>query len=56
MKWQHRRPEEGKDRGDLSPEGHMVELSGEQKKLFDRWVTLTGKQKIILLDLIENMK
>jgi transcriptional regulator with XRE-family HTH domain len=37
-------------------EGNMIELSVEQKKLFDKWVTLTKEQKRILFDLIENMK
>jgi transcriptional regulator with XRE-family HTH domain len=37
-------------------EGNMIELSDEQKDLFDRWVTLTKKQKELLFDLIENMK
>jgi transcriptional regulator with XRE-family HTH domain len=36
-------------------EGNLTELSDEQKAMFDRWVTLTEKQKQILLDLIENM-
>ena len=37
-------------------DGNMIELSDEQKDLFDRWVTLTKQQKQILYDLIENMK
>jgi len=37
-------------------DGNMTELSEEQKELFDRWVTLTKKQKHILHDLIDNMK
>jgi len=36
--------------------GNMIELSDEQKGLFDRWVTLTKKQKELLFALIENMK
>jgi len=37
-------------------DGNMIELSDEQKELFDRWVTLTPEQKQILFDLIKNMK
>ena len=37
-------------------EGNMVELTGEQKELFDRWVTLTKEQKQLLFDLIRNLK
>jgi transcriptional regulator with XRE-family HTH domain len=37
-------------------EGNVVELSDEQKELFDRWVTLTGEQKRLLLELVKNMK
>ena len=37
-------------------DGNMIELSGEQKELFDKWVTLTQKQKQLLLELIKNMK
>ena len=37
-------------------EGNMTELSDEQKELFDKWVTLTEKQKLLLFDLIKNMK
>jgi len=37
-------------------DGNMIELSDEQKELFDKWVTLTEKQKQILFDLIKNMK
>ena len=37
-------------------EGRMVELTGEQKDLFDRWVSLTKEQKGLLYDLMKNMK
>jgi transcriptional regulator with XRE-family HTH domain len=37
-------------------EGNTVELTDEQKTLFDRWVTLTKEQKQLLMDLIGNMK
>jgi len=37
-------------------EGNMVELSDEQKKLFEKWVSLTSEQKKLLMDLIQNMK
>ena len=37
-------------------EGNIVELSNEQKKLFDRWISLTGEQKRVMLELIKNMK
>jgi transcriptional regulator with XRE-family HTH domain len=33
-------------------EGNMVELSDEQKELFDQWVTLTREQKQLLSELI----
>jgi transcriptional regulator with XRE-family HTH domain len=33
-------------------EGNMVELSNEQKELFDQWVTLTREQKQLLSELI----
>ena len=36
--------------------GNMVELTDEQKELFDRWITLTPTQKRLLYELIENMK
>lgn len=37
-------------------EGSMVELTDEQKELFERWVTLSKEQKALLYDLIKNMK
>ena len=37
-------------------EGNMVELSDEQKELFERWISLTSVQKHVLLELIKNMK
>ena len=37
-------------------EGNMVELSDEQKELFEGWVSLTSEQKRVLLELIKNMK
>ena len=37
-------------------EGNLVELSDEQKELFERWISLTSEQKRVLLDLIKNMK
>ena len=37
-------------------EGNIVELTDEQKELFDRWVSLTGEQKLLLLELIKQMK
>lgn len=37
-------------------EDNMVELSAEQKKLFDRWVALTPEQKRLIFDLIKNLK
>ena len=36
--------------------GNLIELSDEQKELFERWVTLTPEQKQILFELIKNMK
>ena len=37
-------------------EGNIVELTDEQMELFDRWVSLTGEQKLLLLELIRQMK
>ena len=37
-------------------EGNMVELSDEQKELFEKWISLTSAQKRVLLELINNMK
>lgn len=37
-------------------EGNFVELSDEQKELFDKWVTLTKEQKLLLLEIVKNMK
>ena len=37
-------------------EGNIVELSDDQKELFNRWVKLTKEQKKLLLELIRNMK
>jgi transcriptional regulator with XRE-family HTH domain len=37
-------------------DGNLVELSDEQKELFDHWVTLTREQKLLLLELIKNLK
>ena len=42
--------------GQFFAEGDMVELTADQKALFDRWVTLTKEQKQVLFDLIKNMK
>ncbi len=36
--------------------GSMVELSAEQQDLFDRWGRLTAEQKLLLYELIKNMK
>ena len=37
-------------------EGSMVELSAEQKVMFDRWVSLSKEQKKLLMELIHHMK
>ena len=37
-------------------EGNIVELTEEQKELFDRWLTLTKEQKQLLFDLIKHLK
>ena len=37
-------------------DGKMIELSAEQKELFDKWVMLTHEQKQLLFHLIKNMK
>lgn len=37
-------------------EGSMVELTNEQKEMFDRWAALSQEQKHILFELIKNMK
>ena len=35
--------------------GNIVELTDEQKEMFDRWVTLTPRQKSLLHDLMNDM-
>ena len=37
-------------------EGNIVELTDEQKELFDKWVSLTEEQKILLFELIKQLK
>lgn len=37
-------------------EGDMVELTGEQQEMFNRWVCLTNEQKRLLHELIKQMK
>jgi len=37
-------------------EGNIVELTDEQKELFDKWVILTREQKQLMFDLIKNLK
>lgn len=37
----------------FSESGSLVELTSEQKKLFDVWLTLSPEKKRILLDLIQ---
>jgi len=37
-------------------EGNIVELTNEQKDLFNKWVSLTGEQKQLLLELIRQLK
>ena len=37
-------------------EGNMVELTDEQKQMFDSWSTLSAEQKRVLQDLISVMK
>ena len=37
-------------------DGNLIELSDEQRELFERWVTLTPEQKQLLFELIKNMK
>ena len=37
-------------------EGNIVELTDEQKDLFDKWVSLTGEQKLLLMELIRQLK
>ena len=37
-------------------EGSFVELTDEQKELFDRWVALTKEQKVLLLELVKSLK
>ena len=37
-------------------DGNMIELSDEQRELFDKWLTLTKEQKQLFFDLIKNMK
>ena len=40
----------------FTDDNQTVHLSKEQKDLFDRWITLTEKQKQIIYDLIKEMK
>jgi len=35
---------------------YSVKLSEEQKELFDRWITLSEEQKLLLLELVKNLK
>jgi len=37
-------------------EGNFVELTEDQKVLFDKWLLLTGEQKQLLLELVKNLK
>lgn len=37
-------------------EDDLVELTNEQKKLFDRWVSYSPKQKEILLNLLDTIE
>ena len=37
-------------------EGNFVELTDEQKELFDRWITLSNEQKQLLMELVKNLK
>ena len=37
-------------------EGNIVELTCEQKELFDKWLSLTTEQKRLLFDLIRHLK
>lgn len=36
-------------------EENLVELTPEQKEMFDRWMTLSDQQKQVLYDLIQTM-
>lgn len=40
----------------FTDDNQTVQLSKEQKDLFNRWITLTEKQKQIIYDLIKEMK
>lgn len=40
----------------FTDDNQTVQLNKEQKDLFDRWITLTEKQKQIIYDLIKEMK
>ena len=40
----------------FTDDNQTVQLSKEQRDLFDRWITLTEKQKQIIYDLIKEMK
>lgn len=41
---------------EIGTETTAVHLSDDQKKMFDRWSTLTPEQKELLYKLIDNMK
>ena len=40
----------------FTEDGNMVQLNDEQMQLFQRWVTLTERQKDLVYKLIEEMK
>ncbi len=37
-------------------EGHMVELSNEQKQFFDDWVMLSAEDKVLVQKIVEKFK
>lgn len=40
----------------FTEESNMVELTAEQLSMFQRWATLTKRQKELVAELIDNMK
>ncbi|MEG1274747.1 MAG: helix-turn-helix transcriptional regulator [Ruthenibacterium sp.] len=42
--------------GQFYAEGNTVQLTKDQKYLFDQWIALTAAQKSVLLDLIRLLK
>ncbi len=40
----------------FAEQNNMVELTDEQLAMFQRWATLTKEQKVLIAELVDNMK